>query len=178
MKVAIFDTETTDLISNSALKLDKQPHIVEFSGKVIDDETGEILAEIDFLCDPGIPMPAESSKITGLKTEDLKGLPSFASRIKEVQDFLDKAEAIVAHNLSYDHAITDFEAKRAGVELKWPSVKICTVESTEHLKGFRLNLSSLHELLFGVQFEGSHRAKADVDALVRCYLELKKQGEL
>ena len=40
----------------------------------------------------------------------------------------------------------------------------------------RLNLNKLHELLFGKEFTGAHRAKTDVHALVRCYHELMNRG--
>lgn len=71
----------------------------------------------------------------------------------------------------------DFEMKRLVTELAWPERLVCTVEATEHLKGHRLSLTKLYEHLFpGENFPGAHRAKADVQALVRCYVEMFKQG--
>jgi hypothetical protein len=61
--------------------------------------------------------------------------------------------------------------------VKWPR-RICTVEQTQHIKGFRLNLSGLHEFLFGEKFSGAHRAKVDVAALVRCSSEMFKREML
>ena len=51
---------------------------------------------------------------------------------------------------------------------------VCTVELTEHKKGYRLKLSDLHEHLFGEDFKEAHDARADADALARCYVALLK----
>jgi DNA polymerase-3 subunit alpha len=69
------------------------------------------------------------------------------------------------------------EMRRLGLTVAWPRV-ICTVEETEHLKGHRLKLSDLYELLFGEKFANAHDAKADVEALAKCYFELVKRGEI
>ena len=63
------------------------------------------------------------------------------------------------------------------IECEWPRL-CCTVENTEWLHGHRLSLSALHEELFGEPFSGAHRARTDVAALTRCYLELVKRGDL
>jgi hypothetical protein len=62
-------------------------------------------------------------------------------------------------------------------KIKWPD-KICTVEQTVHLKGYRVSLSVLHETLFGMPFTGAHRAKVDVSALLFICKELYRIGEL
>jgi len=91
-----------------------------------------------------------------------------------------KAQFFTAHNLAYDMEMLEFEFKRLNDTLKglWNKPLICTVEQTVHLRGIRLSLSALHEYLFNEKFEGAHRAKADVQAQVRCFMELKKRGEL
>lgn len=172
---AVIDTETTGLIQNSAIPLDKQPRIIEFSGLLIEDD-GTILEEIDFLCDPGIKLDDVIKKITGIKDEDLKGKKKFAEYFDDVNKFFSKAGVVVAHNLSYDFSLVNFEAKRIGKEIKWPEKKICTVEATEHIKGYRLNQSLLYKHLFNEEFAGAHRAMSDVKALTRCYVELLKKG--
>ena len=178
MLAMVFDTETTDLITTSARTLDKQPHVIEFYGRLVDDMTGELKDELTFLCDPGVALSADVQRITGLKDEDLKGKPDFASQLPAVQALLAKADCVVAHNLSYDKQMLEFEAQRAKQPIVWPQRLICTVESTEHLCGFRLSLTALHEWLFQQAFDGAHRAKSDVLALTACYLELRKRGEI
>lgn len=176
--VAIFDTETTGLIKNSRLALDKQPSVIEFYGELVDDATGEVKKEVEFLAYPGFPLEPIITQITGLTDADLINQPKFAVNIHRVVDFFAGAEEAVAHNLQYDRGMIGFEMARAGIDFVWPAKLTCTVQRTEHLKGHRLNLSKLHELLFGQPFDGAHRAREDVKALTRCFLELRKRGEL
>lgn len=178
MLAFVFDTETTDLIANSAKALDKQPHIIEFYGCLVDTTSSKVKGEVEFFCDPGIKLSETTIKITGITDETLKGAKPWKEHQAKVQALLKKSEAVVAHNLSYDYAMVNFEAQRTGKEILWPGKKVCTVEGTEHLKGFRLSLTALHELLFEKPFDGAHRARVDVEALTRCYLELLKRGEL
>jgi len=168
----VFDTETTNLIQNTVAHEKHQPHIIEFSGIIIDAE-GDIKEELDFIVDPGVPIPPEVTKITGFRPEDVVGKPKFDEMAEQCAGFIERADAIVAHNLSYDWNVLNFEFARADVECAWPMIRICTVEETEWLNGYRLNLNALHEHLFGETFEGAHRARADVDALARCFVELK-----
>lgn len=172
----IFDTETTALIKNSAQPLHKQPHVVEFFGISWDDETD---AEVVYqsLINPGVPIPEESVKITGITDEMVKDAPTFGEFLPQVLVFFNSIDRIVAHNLSYDRAIINFELDRLRSSLIFPD-GICTVEATEHLKGFRLSLSALYELLFNEVLAGAHRAENDVRATLRCYKELIKRGEL
>jgi DNA polymerase III epsilon subunit-like protein len=177
LNTLLFDTETTGLIANSLQRLEKQPHIIEFYGCLIDDN-GTAIEEIEFLCNPGIPIPLKVTQITGFTDRDVKDLPKIDVYFDKMKVLIEKADAVVAHNLGYDRPLVDFEAKRLGKEIKWPPLQLCTVEQTEHLKGYRLSLTALHELLFNQPFNGAHRAKEDVSALIRCYVELKKKGEL
>lgn len=195
MKYFIFDTETTGLLGNRALPLEKQPQVIEFYGMVIDESDDgnnwELVDELDtfFANTTGkrldVPFTAKSPKsiatITGITDEMLKD--EGAKRptrddIQRIQDMLDKSDAIVAHNLSFDIGMMDVEAKRLGKMFDYPKRRICTVLETMQLRGHRLNLSALHELLFGEKFAGAHRAKVDVGALGRCVRELIKRGEL
>jgi DNA polymerase III epsilon subunit-like protein len=172
-----FDTETTGLIDNSLIPAERQPQVIEFFGCVRGKDDAP-LEELEFFADPGKPLSEEITRITGIKTEDVRGQPPFSARASEVIAMIEGADAVVAHNLSYDMTIVDFELRKLGLSVKWPRRKICTVEATEHLKGHRLSLSALHELLFGEPFSGAHRARFDVLAVVRCYNELFARGEI
>jgi hypothetical protein len=71
--------------------------------------------------------------------------------------------------------MVDIEFERLGRKAPWPPRKVCTVEATVHLLGYRLSLQNLHKHLFGENFDEAHRAKVDVEALVRCCVELRKR---
>lgn len=176
MKALVFDTETTGLISCIARPLDKQPRVIEFYGELIDTDTGARLAEVDFICDPGCELAPIITKITGLRTHDVAGRAPFADHVDAIAALMRQADACVAHNLSFDRDIIDLEAARAGVAWPWPSRMICTVEQTEWIKSHRLSLTALHTELFGTGFEGGHRARHDVAALTRCFLDLYHKG--
>jgi DNA polymerase-3 subunit epsilon len=172
----IFDTETTQLINNSLMPMQKQPRIVEFCGIKV-DATGKRYDELEYICNPGITMPDEAAKITGLTAEKLRDYPPIDGRLDETLRFLESCDGVVAHNFYYDYSVVNFEVQRKpGASIVWPKERICTVEATEHFKGFRLNLMGLHEYLFGVGFEQAHRARNDVEALAKCFVEMLKRG--
>lgn len=177
MKAFIFDTETTGLIMNRRLPLDKQPHITEFFGVTVDLKTGKMGKKISHLVKPPIHISGEITRITGINDELVADAPPFADVADKIIKALEAAPVVIAHNLSYDVDMVELEAERLGRKIAWPK-KICTVEQTIHLKSFRLNLSRLHELLFGEPFAGAHRAEADVTALTKCCIELYKRGIL
>lgn len=191
MRALIFDTETTDLVRSRALPLDKQPHVVEYFGlelcssETLDPE-GKVIGRdwhedghYQTFINPGIPMPAKAAEITGYNDAFLADKPRISKQIVlPIKQQIERCDIYVAHNLSYDHQMLGFTFARVEEEVSWQGQKICTVEKTMHLRGFRLNLTKLHELLFDEAFEGAHGAEADVRALARCFVELNKRGVL
>lgn len=177
MKILVLDTETTDLISNSVIALEKQPHVIEFYGEVIDlSKKGKVLASHECLCNPGFRISDEITRITSITNDDLEGKEPFSKHLPVIiSKLFRKADAVAAHNLKFDKGILDIAAKRAGIKIPWPPVQICTVEATEWLKGHRMKLSDLHVHLFEESFKDAHRARHDVQALSRCIVELKKR---
>jgi DNA polymerase III epsilon subunit-like protein len=181
----LFDTETTNLVHNSLQPLTKQPRIIEFFGLFLDDkadwaEVGTVHSYIN----PGVPIPEKVTEITRITDAMLVGKPSWKEFQTSVSAALQRADVVVAHNLSYDMTVVEFEYERngglhsAGTMPPWPERRICTVEATEHIKGFRLSLTNLHLELFGEGFEKAHSAENDVRAMARCYKELVRRGEI
>jgi DNA polymerase III epsilon subunit-like protein len=174
VKHLIFDTETTSLPKPSILQLDKQPRVIEFAGILWDDVTDDE-RDYEWLFNPGIPIPAEASKISHITDDMVKDAPSFAEKAPAIRALLMLADVVVAHNLFFDIHMVSNEFRRANTaDVKWPK-GICTVEATEHLQGRRLRLSELYHNLFGETFPNAHRALVDVKALRRCYKELRKR---
>ena len=179
MRAFIFDTETTDLLSNSLVSDDKQPRIIEMYAAIVEDD-GSISEEFDEFFDPGIKISPEAVKITGITQDQVKGKPKFASHAARIKQMIARCEAMVAHNLAFDYAVLSAEFRRIDDNAPFPKdiQRICTVEATEWLKGYRLNLNALHSELFGKPFEGAHRAKTDATALIRCFNKLREQGSI
>ena len=178
-KYFLFDCETTGLLGTELLNDDLQPDIIEFFGHIV-DETGHVYQELDFLCKPRKSIDDKITKITGITNAMLEDELPFVHYNKLVRDIIAEADAVVAHNLSFDLAMVNMEMRRCGHadDVKWPIIRICTVEQTEWKHGHRLNLNAMHELLFGEGFTGAHRARDDVQALTRCFLKLLNDGDL
>lgn len=178
MIAMVFDTETSGLVKNSLVPLNGQPSVIEFFGQLVDSEDGRIIKELEFFCDPGFTIDPVITRITGITAEQLVSEKPFNHYSAAVREMINESEAVVAHNLSFDMAIIDYACARCNDKPLWPERRICTVEQTEWMKGHRLSLSALHEELFGEPFAGAHRARVDVQALTRCFLELVKRGDL
>jgi DNA polymerase III subunit alpha, Gram-positive type len=178
MIYAIFDTETTGLIANSAIPLEKQPRVIEFYGELweLKGDNWSPLRSLHSYINPGIAISDEVKRITGISQDMVENAQNFKAFLPSVSDFFSEAQVACAHNFSYDYQILKFEAQRAKQDIRLPPIHICTVEATEHLKGHRLNLMTLHKELFGEGFEAAHSAINDVKALFRCFKELQKKG--
>lgn len=181
----VLDTETTGLIDNRSVGLNRLPEVIEFYGALADLASGEVLSELHHLIKPSRPLsdvPEGKGKktitqITGISNDMLKDAKPFEAVAGLIFDYVERAPLVIAQNASFDKEMLDIEAERIGRTIKWPPV-LCLIEQTIHLKGFRLKLSDLHQLLVGEPFTGAHRAKADTMALLRCCVVLHKRGDL
>ncbi len=178
MNILCFDTETTGLINNYSKKLDMQPEVIEFAAQLVDLDTGKTISQYDELFKPTKKLPEIITKITGYTDEMLSSKPYIHTKIEEIANIISTADAVVAHNFSFDKAMINFEMERYQEKIIWPQICRCTVEQTIHIRGYRLKLRELHEYLFGSVFADAHHASNDVDALVKCVIELNKRGML
>lgn len=162
MIFAVFDTETTDLPWHRDADLSTQPRIIEFGGLLTDGV--EIIDTLEFICNPGVLIEAVITEITGLKNEDLQDKPPFSEFLVPVNNFFAQAQAVIAHNESFDKAMLAYDLKRIQLTLEdinWPSVEICTVEQTFHQYGQRMRLQDLYAIHCG-EWVQKHRALDDV----------------
>ena len=174
--IAVFDCETSGLISNSAANIDIQPHVIEFAGVIINRE-GAIVEELDFLIKPPMKLDPVITKITGLTDEKLANEQLLNhGMVERIQKFFDKSQIAVAHNFSFDRGMMEFTFARVGRQLRWPSRLVCTVEATEHIKGRRMKLAQLYQHFFNEDFTGAHRAMNDVKALARITAKMVEEG--
>lgn len=177
MKALVLDSETTGLIDNHVRPLDKQPEITELYMALVDLSDGTIHDEFSSLFKPSAPLSDEVKRITHMTDDLFIGAPLFAKEAKNIREWIEDApkDAIIAHNASFDMEMLQFEFERLNQSIKFVR-PICTVEQTIHLKGYRLGLMALHELLFGEPFKEAHRAGPDTMALIRVSVELFKRG--
>ena len=173
MKTLVFDTETTGFLKNKMVPLTDQPKIIEYFGVSLDKDFVEVSTRHE-LFNPQEKLPLKIVQITGITDDDLKNSEPFTlERAQALKEHIESHDEIVAHNLSFDMGMFNVEMQRHNLEINWPA-KICTVESTNHIKGFRLSLAKLYEELFDDAFDGAHRAEADVRALARCFKKLRE----
>lgn len=163
MKILVFDTETTGLPFHESAPLERQPKIIEFGALLVDADTGETVAAYERLFNPGEPLEAVITKITGLTDEDLAAEDPFD--LDWVFDAVREADGILAHNLPFDAFLLQLEARRAGREINWPRIMICSAQEYTPIFGYRPKMKELYELAFSEPLPQTHRALDDVDAL-------------
>jgi DNA polymerase-3 subunit epsilon len=175
MIISLFDCESTGLHSSALVDNDKKPETTEFMCIKYDFDKDAVVKEYEFFVKTKRPIPKEVIDITGITNEMIADALPFSARIAEVRDALENADAILAHNLAYDKELIETEFLRCNEKIKFPRL-ICTVEQTICIKGYRLSLSDLHKDLTGEPFAGAHRARVDVEALLRCVKILITRG--
>lgn len=173
----IFDTETTGLQKATIVNLQQQPKIIEFAAIKIDDKTLEEVDRIEFFVNPQEIIYKEITKLTGIKQSDLVDAQPFNYHFPTLVKFFFGEKYVIGHNLAFDLNMLKFELIRANrlTQFPFPPIHICTVSQTMKLRGFRLNLSALHEFLFDEPVANAHRAMNDVEALTRIFRELIKK---
>ncbi len=182
MRALVLDTETTGLIPNATIKDGRLPEICEVYAALVDfadDGSHAILDELDQLVRPSRPIveDSKSGERHGITNAMVRSAPTFRQVLPALKKMIEQAPVVVAHNATFDREAIDIEARRAGISISWPPL-ICTVEQSMGLRGHRMTLSDLHEFLVGMKFEGAHRAKVDVAALIRCVGELVRREML
>lgn len=173
MNTIIFDLETTGLLKHPHAKLATQPKAIEF-GAVLLDEGCAVVDKLQLLINPGQPLEAIITKITGLTDEDLFEEPSFAEVWPQIRALFSRADVMISHNLPFDSGVLGWELHRWGIEgFAWPRHKICTVQENVPAWGRRPKLTELYAAETGQPLAQTHRAIDDVMALVEV---IRKQG--
>ena len=185
-----FDTETTGLPKNwkaPVTDVNNWPRLVQLA-YLFYDENGNKISEGDYIIKPeGFIIPTEASKVHGISTERAinEGKPLQAV-LQDFQVLINKAEYLIAHNISFDEKIVGSEFLRNqmadSTSLKR---KICTMQSTTNFcaivgpYGFKWpTLLELHYKLFRTGFEEAHNAAADINATAKCFWELRRLGKI
>jgi len=177
--IIICDVETTGLSGPTATNIDRQPYITEFYGVRLTKDF-EFVSEVDTMLKPPVPISEEITKITGITQADVDDAPTFMEKYDEIYDLFEGCRNVCGHNIMFDLGMLKFELFRLDLEyaFNWPRNRICTVEKSKHYFNKRLRLQKLHEHLFGFEFVGSHRARADVEATAKCMIEMVKRGDI
>ena len=150
-KLAIYlDTETTGFRAG-------EDHVIELAMILFEyNAQGYIYRIVDVFDeyqDPGIPIPEQITKITGITDEMVKGKSIDLEKVKEL---LDQAALVIAHNAQFDRAFAE-ELTPLFKQKCWA----CSLEDVpwadEGLESSKLEYLAYR---FGFFYEG-HRAKTD-----------------
>jgi DNA polymerase-3 subunit epsilon len=124
------------------------------------------------LVDPGLPLPAAVSSLTGLADRDLRDAPPVDAAIRRFLAFAESS-VLVAHNARFDLAFLDREVQRlTGRRVAAPVVD--TVGLARRLLAGRVSRVSLASLahFFGTSVRPCHRALPDARATAEILVAL------
>ena len=183
-----FDTETTGLPKNwkaPVTDLANWPRLVQLAYLLTDNEGNKIAGGDSIIKPVGFTIPEESAQIHGISTA--RAEKEGTDLLGVLQNFyaaIEKADYLVAHNISFDEKIMGAELLRNKMTDIIPAKqKICTMQSaTDYCAisgpyGYKWpKLTELHHKLFQEGFNESHNAAADMAATVKCFWELKRLG--
>lgn len=155
-KICILDLETTGLDKAN----DK---IIELAVKLVsvDNKTGDlnaILNQYESFQDPEEHIDEKVSMVNGITNDMVDG---HAINWDSVEEILDSADIIVAHNAGFDRAFMD-----RYLPISKEKIWICSVNDVDWLsRGFTSSKQELLCIWHGFYYD-SHRAMSDVDALI------------
>jgi DNA polymerase-3 subunit epsilon len=132
----------------------------------------EVDEEFETLVDPGIPIAAGASAVTGLRNEHLRGAPVPAEAVRSFLAFAGDA-VLVAHNARFDLAFLDRETELlTGSRIGAPVVD--TVRLARRLLAGRVSSFGLAQLAWflGTAERPCHRALPDARATSELLLAL------
>ena len=164
----VFDVETTglsaiynDLIQVAASKMYK----------------GNIIAEFDEFINPGHPLSAFTTELTGITDDHVKNAKPLLQVLKEFQEFC-KDTVLVAHNASFDVGFMNANYERHGL----PKITQPVIDTLEFARNLypeykRHGLGPLTKR-FGVALEHHHMANYDAEATGRLlFIFIKEVAE-
>jgi DNA polymerase-3 subunit epsilon len=132
----------------------------------------ELTDEFQTLVDPGVPIGAAISALTGLRDAQLRDAPHPALAVRRLLAFAGDA-VLVAHNARFDLAFLDREAERlTGARLAGPVLD--TVGLARRLLAARTSRAGLASLagFFGTAATPCHRALPDAQATAEILVHL------
>ena len=199
MNILIFDTETTGLPEKDAtvFQHNKWPYIVQLSYVLYNLASNDFKYRNDYIkIDDNIVMNEKSFEIHKLSKEFLNanGIP-ITDALKWFNHYLDSADIIVGHNLSFDKKIVLVECFRNKIpqrfsyninNTKHKKAEFCTMKNGKHICNIvrydklnrrYLKTPSLKELfthLFPDEILPNNLHNAFIDILItfRCYYKM------
>ncbi|MBS4457014.1 PolC-type DNA polymerase III [Tuanshanicoccus lijuaniae] len=163
----VFDVETTGL---SAV----YDRIIELAA--VKMQNGQVVDTFEAFINPGHPLSAFTTELTGITDAMLADAPSEEKVLKDFQAFSANS-ILVAHNASFDIGFLNKTYLRIGE----PESTLPVIDTLElsrlvnpHLKGHRLNNLAKH---YGILLEQHHRAVYDSETTGHILMKLLEQAK-
>jgi DNA polymerase III subunit epsilon len=160
-RIVAFDTETT------GLEVFSGDRIIEFGCveiQIKEDGTVASITPHNFLINPEMPIPRESTAVTGITDQMVANKPPFAELAQQIWDLLSNA-IVVAHNLVFDVGFLKSEFARQN--LVWPETKaeVDTLRlASLKIKDLRSKRLEKVANYLSIPLENAHRAVHDAEA--------------
>ncbi len=174
--IAFIDTETTGRDA-------ERDRLVEVG--IVFGLRGEITDRKSWLINPGVPIPAEATKVHGIRDEDVAASPSFAAQLPEIVEAL-RGAVPAAYNAGFDRGFLLAELARAGIavddpppalrrDVEWldPLVFAREIHKDEQSRALGDVTARL-----GIELERAHRATDDAEAALRVLYAFGKDPRL
>lgn len=166
--LAAFDLEATGVDTRTA-------RIIEV-GLFRFEADGSVEPLVDRLIDPGVPVPAKVTELTGIEPGDLAAtggspIDVLAETHAAITALVDEGVPIVLYNANYDWPLLTNELARHGLEqlpTVPPTILIDPLVLDRHVDRYRKGKRTLGTVAdhYGVGLEGAHRAAGDAAATV------------
>ena len=131
-----------------------------------DDGAGTITEQLTTHVDPGVPIPAEVTDLTGIAEVDVAGAPAFPDLVSDLNGLVADADLAGFNVLSYDLPLLKAEYERAAADLAGPADRqVLDVYKLEQVLVPR-TLEALFETYTGAPLQEAHNATADVEATI------------
>ena len=149
-EVVVVDTETTGLDPS-------RDQLIEIAACIL--RGPEVVEHFQTFVNPGRPIPAEITELTGITQEDVDGAPDPSLAVELFATWADGRD-LVAHNASFDKGVIMRQAQPGSITGRWMDSLALSRIVLPRMRGHRLaDLSRA----FGLH-ASTHRATDDVEA--------------
>ena len=139
---------------------------------IIRVENGQIVSELNTLIDPGVYIPPEITRITGITEKDIINAPTFPDISDKVEELL--ADSIfVAHNARFDYSFIKHEFRRLGLRFAPKTLDTVKLSRKLYPEMQKHNLDALIKRL-GINITNRHRAYDDASVLYSFFRHIKE----
>jgi len=158
--LVVFDLETTglDLVKDRIIQLSLI--------KVYPDGNEE---RKNIFVNPGQPIPAEVTALTGISNEDVKDAPTFKQLAADLAELFKGSDIAGFNSNHFDVPLLAEEFLRAGIDFDFSKCRLIDVQTIFH-KMERRNLAAAYKFYCGRKMEEdfeAHRADQDTEATYR-----------